>query len=61
MPRIELTVDLIEYDADGAIVCGCCCEEAFGLGDVFTRLHWRRGVWTPEWWAEFAWLAKDWE
>jgi hypothetical protein len=42
MPELEFTVELIERDAKGAIVCGRCCEASIRVGDRFTRLWWRQ-------------------
>jgi hypothetical protein len=37
--RIEFTVEALERDVRGVIVCGRCCEADFGIGDAFTVLR----------------------
>jgi hypothetical protein len=37
--QIEFTVEALERDARGLIVCGRCCEADFGIGDTFTALR----------------------
>ena len=39
MARIEFTVEALERDARGLIVCGRCCEAEIVVGDTFTELQ----------------------
>jgi hypothetical protein len=39
MPSIEFTVEELQQDAEGVVVCGRCCEAEFGIGDVFTTIR----------------------
>jgi hypothetical protein len=48
VPGIQFSIEALIRDDRGLVVCGRCCEDEFGVGDVFTELRWVRVIRDPQ-------------